>query len=135
MQDLIDRVVQNVGIDPSVAKPAIGVVLQLLKSVLPAETINSLVSAVPGAEQLMASADESSGGGGGGLGGMLGGALGSLTAGGGGALMETLGKMQGLGLDIGQSKSVGTEVLGFLKENAPADVNQAIEEKLPALGL
>jgi hypothetical protein len=35
MQDLINRVVQNVGIHAGVAQPAIGVVLNLFKSVLP----------------------------------------------------------------------------------------------------
>ena len=79
MQDIINRVTQNVGIDPETAKPAIGMVLNLLKSVLPPETVNSVLAVVPGASELMTSADGA--GGSGGIGGMLGGALGSLTGG------------------------------------------------------
>ena len=39
----------------------------------------------------------------------------------------------GLGLDVDQSKAVGSEVLGFIKEKAPAEVVTAIEQNIPEL--
>lgn len=135
MQDLINRVSQAAGIDASVAEPAIGAILKMLIQALPDNMAGMLKGALPGADELLSKADATgSGGSFGGLGGMVGGALSSLTGGsGGGQLMELLGQLQGLGLDTDQSKAVGKEVLGYVKENAPPEVNQAIEEQVPAV--
>ena len=129
MQDLINRVVQNVGIDAGVAQPAIGVVLNLLKSVLPDGVVSSLMGAIPGADALMSAADSQAGSGG--ITGMLGGALSSVTGGSTGAVTKALGQLQGLGLDTDTSKSLLGEVVGFAKEQAPPEVAAAIEENLP----
>ncbi|MEM9359777.1 MAG: DUF2780 domain-containing protein [Pseudomonadota bacterium] len=136
MQDLINRVAQNVGIDASIAEPAIGAILKMLMQALPDDIAGMLSGALPGADDLIARADQGGEGGGalGGLGGMVGGALSSLTGGsGGGQLMELLGQLQGMGLDTDQSKAVGGQVLGFIKENAPAEVTQAIQDKVPGI--
>jgi hypothetical protein len=129
MQDLINRVVQNVGIDAGVAQPAIGVVLNLLKSVLPDGVVSSLMGAIPGADALMSAADSEAGSGG--ITGMLGGALSSVTGGSTGAVTKALGQLQGLGLDTDTSKSLLGEVVGFAKEQVPPEVAAAIEENLP----
>lgn len=140
MQELINRVAQNVGIDASIAEPAIGAILKMLMQALPDDIAGMLKGALPGADDLIAKSDQGGGSGGGsggalgGLGGIVGGALGSLTGGsGGGQLMELLGQLQGMGLDTDQSKAVGGQVLGFIKENAPAEVTQAIEDKVPGI--
>ena len=130
MQELISRVVQNVGIDEATASPAIGVVLQLLKSVLPEGIASNLMSALPGADSLLGAADQA---GSGGLGGMLGGAMSSLTGGNAGAVTEALGKLQGLGLETEQAKGVAQQVVDFAKEQAPADVGAALDEHLGSL--
>ena len=129
MQDLINRVVQNVGIDASVAQPAIGVVLNLLKSVLPKGVVTQLMGAIPGSDALMSAADSQAGSGG--ITGMLGGALSSITGSSSGAITQALGQLQGLGLDTSTSKSLVGEVIGFAKENAPPEVVAAIEENMP----
>lgn len=137
MQELINRVAQNVGIDASIAEPAIGAILKMLIQALPDDIAGMLKGALPDADSVIAKADEAGSGAGGALGGLgsiVGGALGSLTGGsGGGQLMELLGQLQGMGLDTNQSKAVGGEVLGFIKENAPAEVTQAIQDKVPAV--
>ncbi len=139
MQELIDRVAKSVGIDASVAQPAIAAIFGMLQKVLPPEIVSTLMNALPGAEDLAKSADPQSGAGGsagGGLGGLssiVTGALGSIAGANAGPLMETLGKLQGLGLSVDQSKAVGGEVLGYIKENAPAEVVTAIEQNLPEL--
>lgn len=99
MQELISRVVQSVGIDEATAKPAIGVVLNLLKNMLPDGLASSLMSSLPGAEALSAEADQ--GAGSGGLGGMLGGAVASLTGGSTGApSLRLLASSKGLALAL-----------------------------------
>ena len=135
MQDLIQRVSQATGIDASIAEPAVGAILKMLMQALPDDIAGLLKGALPGADGVIAKADAGSGGGAlGGLGDMVGGALGSLTGGsGGGQLMALLGQLQGLGLDTDQSKAVGSQVLGYIKENAPAEVTAAIEDKVPAV--
>ena len=137
MQDLINRVTQAVGIDASVAEPAIGAILKMLMQALPDDIAGMLKGALPGSDALVAKADQggdSGGGALGGLGGMVGGALSSLTGGsGGGQLMELLGQLKGMGLDTDQAKGVGGQVLGYIKENAPAEVTQAIQDKVPAV--
>lgn len=137
MQELINRVTQNVGIDASIAEPAIGAILKILLQALPDDIASMLKGALPDADSIIAKADKAGSGADGALGGLgsiVGGALGSLTGGSGsGQLMQLLGQLQGMGLDINQSKAVGGEVLGFIKENAPAKVTHAIEEKVPAV--
>ena len=133
MQELVSRVVNKVGIDASLAQPAIGIILQKLKSVLPPDMVAKLMGAIPGAESLISAAEEKEAAAGTmpDIGGMIGGALGSLTGGSsGGALMEVLGKLQGLGLSTDQSTAVGSEVMAFIKEKAPADVTAEIEKTL-----
>ena len=130
MQELISRVIQNVGIDEAMAKPAIGVVLNALKSILPEGMASQLLSSLGGAEDLMSQASEA---GSGGIGGMLGGALSSVTGGSAGAVTQALSQMQGLGLDTDQAKGVAGEVVNFAKEQAPADIGSALDEHLGGL--
>ena len=129
MQDLINRGVENVGIDAGVAQPAIGVFLNLLKLVLPDGVVSSLMGAIPGADALISAADSQAGGGG--ITGMLGGALSSVTGGSTGAVTKALGQLQGLALDTDTSKSLVSEVVSFAKEQAPPDVVAAIAQNLP----
>lgn len=130
MQELITRVIQNVGIDEAMAKPAIGVVLNMLKSVLPDSVVSSLMGALPGADSLMEAGGEA---GSGGIGGMLGGALSSVTGGSAGAITQAMGQLQSLGLNTEQAQGVAQQVVGFAKENAPADVSTALEEHVGSL--
>ena len=130
MQELISRVVQSVGIDEATAKPAIGVVLNMLKSVLPDGTAAQLMSSFSGAESLMSEASQA---GSGGIGGMLGGALSSLTGGSAGAVTQALGQMQSLGLSTDQAKGVAGQVIGFAREQAPPEVASVLDDKLSGL--
>lgn len=130
MQDLIARIIENVGIDEALAKPAVGVILNLLKSVLPEDVTSGLLGAIPGAESLLEAGAEA---GSGGIGGMLGGAMSSLTGGNTGAITQAMSQLQGLGLDTGQAQGVAQQLLGFAKEHAPSNVSTAIEEQLGSL--
>ncbi|MEL6374042.1 MAG: hypothetical protein AAFR04_08735 [Pseudomonadota bacterium] len=154
MQDLIQNIVGRLGLDPAIAEKAVGYVLSLLQQHGPADKVQSMLGAMPGASDLISKISEpgegdaaaggdasaSSGGLGalgaslggglaGGLGGMVAGALG----GGGGGIMDTLGKLQGLGLNIDQAKGVGIETLNYAREKAGDDTIGAVVDQVPGL--
>ena len=136
MQDLVNRIASQLGVSPDMAASAVGIILNMFKSVLPAELLEKLMAAMPGAADMAAQAPADGGADvGGGLGSLLGGLAGALggAGGGAGALMETLGKLQGLGLDTEQSKSIGQQVLGYVQEQASPDLLTEIKEHIPAL--
>lgn len=146
MEELIKRIVSNLGIDQGLAEKAVGIILGFLKTEGPADKIGGLMAAFPGADDLISKAGaesgadggESSGGGMlgglGGLGGGIGGAIaGALGGSGDGGLMGTLSKLQGAGLDLGQAQGIGKEVLGFAKEKVGEDTVKEIAGSIPGL--
>jgi len=104
MEELIARIVANVGIDEALAKKAIAIILQLVKSEGPQDKVAELFAALPGAEEF---AEEHGDSGGGGLMGAF-----------GGGAMAALGKLQSSGMGMGEIQSAGKEVIGYAKENA-----------------
>ena len=89
MQDFIQSVVQNLGVDQGTASKATGGALQLLKQHTDGADFSALLDKLPGAADLLKAAPALSGGGEGG-GGMLGGMLGKAASalGGGGGKWE-----------------------------------------------
>ena len=122
MQDLVTRMVENLGIDASIAEKAIGIILNMLKQNGAEDKVGPILAAMPGAEELIANADDTGESSGGGLMSAVGGII-------GGGIMETVGQLQGLGLDIPQSQSVGKELIEYAREIAGADtVNDALKD-------
>src|SRR5215510_13070857 len=64
MNELIGRLVANVGIDQATAEKAVGIILQFLVKEGPAEKVQTLLAELPGAETLIQSAPPDEGGGG-----------------------------------------------------------------------
>ena len=123
MQDLVARIAENLGIDANIAEKAIGIILKMLKENGTDEKIAPIMGALPGAEDLIANVSEAGGSSGGGLMGAMGGLMG------GGGIMETVGQLQGLGLDIPQSQGVAKELIEYTREKAGADaVNEALKD-------
>ncbi len=137
MQEIIDKIAAQVGIDPATADKAVAMIVDFISSHAPAEYVDMVKQYVPGFDQMAtagaahaeAAAAEAGGGGGlmGALGGLMGGggiagALGSLMGGseggGMGAGLALLGNLQKEGLDIGQIKEIGTSLIGQLKQVA-----------------
>lgn len=108
MEELISRIVANVGVDEELAKKAIGIILQLVKSEGPQDQVAELFAAIPGAAEF---ADEYGDSGGGGLMGAF-----------GGGAMAALGKLQSSGMGMGQIQDAGKEVIGYAKEKAGEDL-------------
>ena len=127
MEELIGRIVSNVGIDENLAQTAVGMILGFLQNEGPADKVGELMGALPGAEDLIASAAGGESGGGG-----IMGAVGGLMGGGGGA-MALMGQLTGAGLGMGDVQGVATEVVGFAKEKAGEDTVTEVISAIPGL--
>jgi len=128
MEELIGRIVSNVGIDENLAKTSVGMILGFLQNEGPADKVGELMGAIPGAEDMIASAAGGESGGGG-----IMGAVGGLMGGGGGA-MALMGQLTGAGLGMGEVQGVASEVVGFAKEKAGEDKVTEVISAIPGLG-
>src|SRR5437016_12689264 len=70
MDDLIGRLVANVGVDRSTAEKAVGIILQFLAKEGPPDKVKALIDKLPGAAAAIAAAPADSG-----TGGMFGGGI------------------------------------------------------------
>lgn len=124
MEELIGRIVSNVGIDEELAKTAVGMILSFLQNEGPGEKVAQLMSALPGAEDLISGASGGSGGLMGAVGGMMGG---------GGGVMALMGQLTGAGLGMGDVQGVATEVVDFAKEKAGEETVTEVIGAIPGL--
>jgi hypothetical protein len=121
MEELLARVTERTGLDAATATKAIGIILDFVKKEGPADEVNQLLAAVPGAEAAIAQADE----GGSGIAGMMG-AL-------GGGVMALGGRLMGAGVSMGQMEPLGRELFAFAREKAGEDVVGPIVGAIPGL--
>ncbi|MFO1114755.1 MAG: DUF2267 domain-containing protein [Beijerinckiaceae bacterium] len=132
MEELVQRISAATGIDPEVARQAIGMILGFIKKHAPEGPMGELLNSIPGAE---AAADAGAGSGGGGLMGAIGGLLGGLggSAGGAGGLMALAGQLQAQGLDMGQMKEVGQQIFQYGEEQIGPEKAREIFKNIPGL--
>ena len=121
MDELIGRLVADIGIDRAAAEKAVGIILDFLVKEGPAEKVQPLLAKLPGAEALMQKAASE----GGGLGGLMGGAMGGVM----GAGMH----MMSAGLSMGQVHSVTRAVIAYTREKAGEDAVGEIVAAVPGL--
>ena len=117
MNELIGRLVANVGIDQATAEKAVGIILQFLVKEGPAERVQTLLAELPGADTLIQSAPPDDGG------GMFGGGV--LAAG---------TRMMAIGLSMGQVQAVTRETIAYAREKAGEDAVGEIVGAIPGLG-
>jgi hypothetical protein len=117
MDELIERLTAAVGIDRAVAEKAIGSILGFLQKEGPADPVQALISELPGAEALIAAADN-----GGGLSGLM-----------GGGLMALGSKLMGLGLGMSDIQSVARELFKFGREKIGNERMDEIVSGTPGL--
>ncbi|UDL94848.1 MULTISPECIES: DUF2267 domain-containing protein [Lichenihabitans] len=124
MEDLIERVSTAAGIEPEVARKAIGIILSFLQKEGPADEVGKVMDAVPGSREAASSAageaPESSGF----LGGLMGG---------GGGLMGLASQLTGIGLGMGEMQTVGREIFAFAREKVGEDTVGQIAGAIPGL--
>jgi hypothetical protein len=116
MDELIARLVANVGIDKTTAEKAIAIILDFLRKDGPSDKVQALLDKLPGAEALLQS-QQSDAGGGFGMGGIMGAGT----------------KMMALGLSMGQVQTVARETLAFAREKAGDDAIGEIVGAIPGL--
>jgi hypothetical protein len=120
MDELIARLVADVGIDRAAAEKAVGIILEFLVKEGPADKVQPLLAKLPGAEAVMQKAASEND-----TGGMMAGAMGGVM----GAGM----RMMSAGLSVGQVQSVTRAVIAYTREKAGEDAVGEIVAAIPGL--
>ena len=120
MDELIARLVANVGIDRAAAEKAVGIIFDFLLKEGPADKVQPLLAKLPGAEAVMQKAASESD-----AGGAMAGAMGGVM----GAGM----RMMSAGLSMGQVQSVTRAVIAYTREKAGEDAVGEIVAAIPGL--
>ena len=124
MDELIARLVADVGIERATAEKAVGIILEFLVKEGPADKVQPLLAKLPGAEALMQKAASENE-----VGGMMAGAMGGAMGGVMGAGM----RMMSAGLSMGQAQSVTRAVIAYTREKAGEDAVGEIVAAIPGL--
>jgi hypothetical protein len=118
MDELIERLTARTGVEPVIARKAVGIILDFLVKEGPADTVQSLISQMPGADAaLRAAQEESAAGGSFGMGGIMGAAN----------------RLMAAGLSMGQVQSVTQETVAYAREKAGEDTVGEIVGAVPGL--
>jgi hypothetical protein len=118
MEELVARLVANVGVDKAAAEKSVGIILDFLRKEGPADKVQALIDKLPGAEALLKAQEGSDAGG-----GMfaMGGVMGAGT------------KMMAAGLSMGQVQGVTKETIAYAREKAGEDAIGEIVGSIPGL--
>jgi hypothetical protein len=116
MDELIGRLVADIGIDRSAAEKAVGIILDFLVKEGPADKVRPLLAKLPGAETLLATSA-----GGGFMNGMMGGVMGAGM------------RMMSAGLSMSQVQEVARTVLAYAREKAGDKVLGEVGAAIPGL--
>lgn len=112
MNELVERLVAELGIDRDVAEKAVGIILAFLIKEAPADKIKPLLDAMPGAEAAAATAP---------AGGMFGGIMGVGT------------QLMGLGLGMGEVQAIARTLLAYAREKVGEDAVGEMVGSIPGL--
>jgi hypothetical protein len=119
MDELIARLVANVGVDRAAAEKAVGIILEFLRAEGPADKVKALIDKLPGADALLQAQQGQDAGGGGMF--AMGGIMGAGT------------KMMAAGLSMGQVQGVTRETIAFAREKAGEDAIGEVVGAVPGL--
>jgi hypothetical protein len=118
MDELILRLVANVGIDKPTAEKSVGIILDFLVKEGPPEKVQPLIDKLPGAQTLIdAQQARDTGGGMFAMGGLMGAGT----------------KLMGAGLSMGQVQSVTKEIIAYAREKIGEDAIGEIVGAIPGL--
>jgi hypothetical protein len=118
MDELMQRLMANCGVERPTAEKAVGIILDFLRKEGPPDKVQALMDKMPGAEGLVAAAgeDQSSDG----------------TFGMGG-IMGAANRLMAAGLSMGQVQSVTREVVAYAREKAGEDTVGEVVGAIPGL--
>ncbi len=112
MNELIDRLVAEVGIDRAAAEKAVGIILDFLSKEAPADIVGPLVAKLPGADAL-----RQKGASDGGMGGVMGAGM----------------RMMAAGLSMGEVQGVTRQFIAYAREKMGEDEVGKIVGAIPGL--
>src|SRR4029078_1059077 len=115
MDELVARLVANVGLDRGAAEKAVAIILDFLRKEGPPDKAQALIDLLPGVEALLAQQSESGGG------FPMSGILGAGT------------KMMSAGLSMGQVQGVTRETIAYAREKIGDDAVGEIVGAIPGL--
>jgi hypothetical protein len=115
MDELLDRLVANAGVERGVAEKAVGIILAFLLKEGPSDKVQVLIDQTPGAEAAIQAAASD---GGFGMGGIMG--VGT--------------KLMAAGLGMEQMQTATREIIAFAQEKIGADNVSDIVGSIPGLG-
>lgn len=115
MDELVGRLVANVGVDRETAEKAVGIILDFLRKEGPSDKVQALIDRLPGAEALLAQHSEAGGA------FPMSGIMGAGT------------KMMSAGLSMGQVQSVTRETISYAREKIGDDAVGEIVGAIPGL--
>lgn len=121
MDELVARIAAETGVDPEVAKKAVGMILAYLRKEGPPAEIDTLFAAIPGAAEAAPaenSANRSAG----------------LLSAFGGGLMGLAGQLGSLGLGMGEMQALGHQVFAYAREKAGDEAVGQVIAAIPGLG-
>ena len=118
MDELVDRIVANVGVDRSVAEKSIGIIFDFLSKEGPPDKVHALLDRLPGANEAIAAARASEGGG----------VFGTM-----GGIMGVGSRLMGAGLGMGEIQGVTRELIAYAREKAGNDAVDSIVGAIPGL--
>lgn len=116
MEELIARLVANVGVDRTAAEKSVGIILDFLSKEGPPDKVQALIDRLPGADALLKSQQAEDAGGFG-----MGGIMGAGT------------KMMAAGLSMAEVQGVTRETIAFVREKAGEDAIGEIVGAIPGL--
>ena len=114
MDELVGRLVAELGIDRQVAEQAVGIILAFLIKEAPADKIKPLIDAMPGAAEAAAAAP----------------AAGAFSMGG---IMGVGTQLMGLGLGMGEVQGVARTLLAYAREKVGSDQVDEMVGAIPGL--
>jgi len=117
MDELIARLVANVGLERTAAEKSVGIIFEFLRKEGPADKVQALLDRMPGAQALLQAQEGGDAGGGFALGGIMGAGT----------------KMMAAGLSMGQVQGVTREVIAYAREKAGEDAIGEIVGAIPGL--
>jgi hypothetical protein len=130
MADIIAELASKTGVSAEQARQGLGTVLSLVKEHIPAESFSRLTGAIPGADRMMAAAQEGTDESGGIL-AKVSGMAGKIFGGGSGAT-ALVSKLTQQGFSAEQIQTFIPSVFEFLKNKLPGDVMKKLDDLLPA---
>lgn len=110
MDELIDQVSSNTGVDPATARNAVGIVFKFLLNQGKGSKVQELIRSLPGSEEAVAAAPEI-----------------------GGGVMGVFNGLTSAGLGMGEIQNVTREVIAFANARVGDDAVREIVGSIPGL--